>query len=306
MELVMFYVKYNPLYKTELWIKLVLVSGSSLLGLLMVETGLRLLGWAGLVVFTPNPEWGYLMTPSQKVYAYGHPININGLGFRGPEVQAPQLRNSTRIVFIGDSVTYGGGRIREEQLFCRVVASLAQRVGINVEVVNLSAPGWSPQNWWRYIDRCGLHEAGIVVLVLPECDLARPFATMATAGHRARASPLRLGNIIFKTQEILKARHSMAKTNRVRLAQVAAANAVAVKRLRERVGPRPFLAVLIPSGFPAYGEFWPLFEAYLPQVLDLRVDLQDRTWFLDEVHLNARGHQLVGERIFLRLYNLLE
>ena len=73
-----------------------------------------------------------------------------------------------RIILIGDPVTYGGGRIREGELFCRVVATLGQRAGKNVEIVNLSAPGLSPQNWWRYVERNGLHEADIVVLVLPE------------------------------------------------------------------------------------------------------------------------------------------
>ena len=208
-----------------------------------------------------------------------------------------------RIVFVGDSVTYGGGHIQEEQLFCRIVESSARREGKNVEVVNLSAPAWSPQNWSNYIDKRGLHQADIVVLVLPECDLARPLTTMSWAGHQSHDSPLRLGNIVWKIHKMMTRHRSKGGMT---LAQSAAANCAAVKRLRERVGNRRFFAVLIPSAQSAYRRFWPLFEAQLPAVIDLRDDLQDGTLFVDGIHLNAEGHSYVAERIFDRLRSELD
>jgi hypothetical protein len=207
-------------------------------------------------------------------------------------------------------VTYGGGRIPEEQLFVRIVARLAEREGATVEVVNISAPAWSPQNWLAYINNNGLYDGDIVVLVLPECDLARPFMTMGPAGHRSESLPLRLGNILFKALAILKEKVASSETHlgviSEDLGQVAALNVYAVKQLRQKVGETPFLAVFIPSGLPSSGKFWALFEKELPQALDLRSVLIDEQFFLDGVHLSAKGHLLVGERIFSRLRSVLK
>ena len=104
-----------------------LMVASTLVSLLIVEGTLRLVGWAEVVAFTPNPEFGFLMTPSQEISTYGHPVRINSFGLRGPEIPAAKDRHTTRIVFIGDSVTYGGGRIREEQLFCRIANTVSHR-----------------------------------------------------------------------------------------------------------------------------------------------------------------------------------
>ena len=38
----------------------------------------------------------------------------------------------------------------------------------------------------------------------------------------------------------------------------------------------------------------------------LRPELDDRKFFTDGVHLNARGHEIVGERIFSRVRSLLK
>ena len=315
--------------QTKLSVKLVLVLGVMIISLGAVEVGLRFLGFGGVVLFTPSKVWGFLMTPGQEVSVYGHSIRINSLGFRGSEIQDPKPLDIKRIVFIGDSVTYGGGRIKEEQLFCRIVASLARDEGWNVEVLNLSAPAWSPQNWWAYIKKHGLYEADIVVLVLPETDLARRFTTMSNVGHQSQASSLRVNNILSKFKIIFKhkigetldsqppviesAQASVAsskpKANALRKAKAKAkakANALVVKDLRDLIGARPFLAVLIPSGnLPRNRELWPLFEVHLPQALDLRGDLQDQRLFSDSMHLNVEGHQLVGNMIFARLREIL-
>jgi hypothetical protein len=97
----------------------------------------------------------------------------------------PLAAGCGRNLFVGDSITYGGGSIAEEELFCRIAEQRLIAEGKNVDIVNLSAPGWSPRNWIRDIERHGLHEADVVVLVLPQCDLARPFATRELAGHES-------------------------------------------------------------------------------------------------------------------------
>jgi lysophospholipase L1-like esterase len=244
------------------------------------------------------------MTPNQTAYVYGFPVRINSLGLRGSEPVRPKALDQRRLLFVGDSVTYGGGRIREEQLFARIVESQARQKGKNWEVVNLSAPGWSPQNWWKYIQRNGLHDADVVVLVLPECDLARPFATMGPSGHRSKGAALRLGNFWAKAVDVMAARDTVSAEGV--LEKSAKANLAAVEQLHERIGSRPLLSVLIPSNLPAFAVFWPSFEAALDNTLDLRESLKNAAFFLDGVHLSVEGHQVVGEQIFEELQKLLQ
>ena len=43
-------------------------------------------------------------------------VRINSLGFRGPEVASPKPKSTYRILFLGDSITFGG-RAHEEDIF---------------------------------------------------------------------------------------------------------------------------------------------------------------------------------------------
>jgi hypothetical protein len=286
--------------------KLLLLIGSVVVSLALAEVIARLVGWGDVVLFSPNNKWGFLMKPSQLVYTYGIPVRINSLGLRGPEVSDPKPSNCKRIVFIGDSVTYGGGHIPEQKLFCRRVESQARCAGINVEVVNVSAPAWSPQNWWAYVQANGLHDADLVVLVLPECDLTRMFSTMEMGGHWDRAPSFRLTSLARKV--LSRFRHEqLTADKRVEVEDVIAANLSAVKGLREKCGHVPFVAVLVPTNarqLPAE-TIWPQFTASLPETVDLREALQNPTFFLDGAHLSVPGHALVADRVFARIQPLL-
>jgi GDSL-like lipase/acylhydrolase family protein len=262
-----------------------------------LETGLRWRGVGAATEFTPHPRWGYLMRPSQRVWSYGHPVTINARGLRGPEFALPKPAGLTRLLFVGDSITYGGGRVRNEELFCRVVEALASSGERRLEVVNLSAPGWSPQNWWAYIETEGLLGADFVVMVVPDIDLDRPFATMARHGLREHSPLLRLGSLLVRLQAAYDHRPRPSPDERRRAME---ANLRAAAALRDRARPN-FLAVLIPGRPPASREAdWSrLFEA-LPGALDLRRALTVDD-FMDELHLNAQGHRKVGEAIYRRL-----
>jgi hypothetical protein len=262
-----------------------------------LEAGLRWRGVGAVTEFAPHPRWGYLMRPSQKVWSYGHPVTINARGLRGPEFALPKPAGLTRLLFVGDSITYGGGRLRDEELFCRVVEALASSGGRRQEVVNLSAPGWSPQNWWAYLETESLLDADFVVMSLPDIDLDRPFATMGRHGLRERSPSLRLGSLLVRLLAASDRRPRPSPDERRRAME---ANLGAVEALRARAGPN-FLAVLIPARPPSSREAaWTSFLDALPGALDLRGALAADD-YMDELHLNARGHRKVAEAIYRRL-----
>jgi len=55
-----------------------------------------------------NPGRGWMMVPGKMHYTYHHPVNVNSLGLRGPELQ-PRSADTKRVFVLGDSLTYGQG-----------------------------------------------------------------------------------------------------------------------------------------------------------------------------------------------------
>jgi hypothetical protein len=69
--------------------------------------------------------------------------------------------------------------------------------------------------------------------------------------------------------------------------------------LKQECAGIPLVTVLIPTGVPnpPNETLWSRFIPQLPDVLDLRQDLQNPAMFFDGAHLSVAGHALVGDRI---------
>lgn len=265
---------------------------------LWAELTLRVLGVGEVMTFAPDPRFGYIMRPSQVVSTYGDPIEINALGLRGPPVVEPKSGDVVRVLFLGDSITYGGGRILERDLFCRRLEALARADGLRLEVVNVSAASWGPQNWSAWVEANGFLSADAVVVVIPAIDRARPFATLATARMQETAPLLRLSSLWLKWREL--------RTPGVPLTDEAlAANVRALDRLKSSAGNRPLVAVFVPSqGEDKRPDRWLAYDALFPDALDLRSALGPDD-FIDTVHFSTGGHELIGNALYARLRPVL-
>jgi lysophospholipase L1-like esterase len=265
-----------------------------LLVLAFAELALRVVGVGQVMTYERDPRYGYLMRPRQMVSTYGDPIEINALGLRGPPLLEPKPDGVVRVLFLGDSITYGGGRIHEGELFCRRIENAARDDGFRLEAVNVSAPGWSPQNWTAWVEAHGRLDADLAVVVLPETDRARPFATLETARLVERAPALRLGTIWLR----LRARFARDEP---KTEDPLPRNIEALRRLPRALDGVPLVAVFLPSREPdTHPERWPPFEALFPDALDLRGKLA-REHFFDDVHLSSAGHGAVAEELYARL-----
>ncbi len=99
-----------------------------------------------------EPAIGYTLRPGAEIDAWGDRFTSNELGYRSPP--AAKAPGTFRVVFVGDSWTYGMG-IRGEESFPRVVARLANRHGGQerpVEAWTLALPGY---NAWNYTAALG-------------------------------------------------------------------------------------------------------------------------------------------------------
>jgi lysophospholipase L1-like esterase len=94
--------------------------------------------------------------------AYGHndtwTIRVNSEGFRGPEREDKDAREGVyRILFIGDSVTFGYGVEERDSFVGRVKVMLRTRYpDRRFDIVNAGVPGWSWVQGLRFLQVRGL------------------------------------------------------------------------------------------------------------------------------------------------------
>jgi lysophospholipase L1-like esterase len=171
------------------------IAATLLLGfapLALLEGGLRLAGWPtervrslgkllnfdtqsfseAVGMFRPGARATVLWPPE-----LAYQVNINALGLRGPEITRTPPPGRTRILALGDSMTFGF-YLAEDQTWPARLEALLRREGRDVEVVNAGVGGWTISAQTRFLEERGLALAPAHV-VLAFCandiaDLDRP------------------------------------------------------------------------------------------------------------------------------------
>ncbi|MBD2463965.1 SGNH/GDSL hydrolase family protein [Oscillatoria sp. FACHB-1407] len=169
--------------------KLVLIIVLAGVGLLLlVEMGLRFLGFGNPLLYIADEQIGYLIAPNQQVKRFGNRIVINQYSMRGTNVSSQRSPSTVRLFLLGDSVANGGwwtdqAETVSERLREKLQAQLpraATQTGTPqaVEVLNASANSWGPRNELAYLQKFGTFDAQVVVLLINTDDL---FATAPTS-----------------------------------------------------------------------------------------------------------------------------
>ena len=161
----------------------VLLWGSVCCGaaLLLLEAVLRFaLGLGTPVLITPDAACGYVLKPNQNVYRFFAHISTNQWGMRSNEVPATPAAGTLRLMFLGDSITYGTSRIDQRDIFTELVhRQLPDVVHRPVEVLNASAGAWAIGNELSYLRSRGTFGSEMVIEVLNSGDLTERFATIS-------------------------------------------------------------------------------------------------------------------------------
>ncbi len=144
-----------------------------LLFAVVAEVGLRkFTGMGNPVLFYQQPVYGYRLLPNQETWRFGGAhFKINNLGLRADEDWDPVKRD--KILFVGDSVTYGGNRISNEDLFSEVAAKdlPGWRSG------NAGIPNWGVENVYGLMVRERFLPASVYVITFIEDDFYRGLQT---------------------------------------------------------------------------------------------------------------------------------
>jgi lysophospholipase L1-like esterase len=151
---------------------LLFVLGSA--GCLALEWGANaFFGLGNVVLYDTHPLYGYRPRPNQQVSRnHNIVVHINNLGLRAEnDWDAAEPHN--KILFLGDSVTYGGSYIANTQLFSHLVTKTLPRSTVERVAGNAGVNGWGVSNVYAFIKTARFLPANIYISVFPEGDFYR-------------------------------------------------------------------------------------------------------------------------------------
>lgn len=157
-------------------------------------------GW--LLFFVDTTDNGLLTLTSRRWLERHAP----GMAFRGRTSPSADAGTGTRMFMavLGDSITYGQGIDRDEDLYSSVLERELRRKGIPIDVYNLSMPGWNSGEELAELRR--QFEAGAIfdAVVLGFClndigEFVQASPGFIEAGKRLRNPPAILAPLVERS-----------------------------------------------------------------------------------------------------------
>lgn len=145
--------------------------------IVFLEIALRVLfGLGSPVLYVGQGDYGYFPAANLNLKRFGATVTTNQFGMRSPTYNLNQ-NDDCRIMFLGDSVTFGTTQLDQKDIFVSLVGeALQKKQAYPVHILNASAPGWAPQNILAYVSREGIYQSQTVIIVLNTKDLTQLFA----------------------------------------------------------------------------------------------------------------------------------
>ncbi|NBB87691.1 MAG: SGNH/GDSL hydrolase family protein, partial [Bacteroidetes bacterium] len=139
----------------------------------LAEVGLRVtMGLGTPPLLQADSTIGYLFQPNQDLDRFGNRVQINGVHQRSEPLSNRPDSSLLRVLFLGDSVTWGGVLIDQPNTYPEVFeARMDAACALPVEALNASAGSWGIGNLQAYLDRFGTFDSDIVVLQIGSHDL---------------------------------------------------------------------------------------------------------------------------------------
>lgn len=139
---------------------------AALLPFVVADCTLRPFVEAKTTLFERDPRLGWRMRPG-AVADWGQVrVRVNERGLRGPAIPDARSPERGRVLFLGDSVTFGFGIADPADTYPFLVGQrLGDRLGRPVEVVNAGVGGYSPWQELAWLEAEGLGYAPDAIVV---------------------------------------------------------------------------------------------------------------------------------------------
>lgn len=141
---------------------------SIFIGILFSELFAKRLGLGNPVLYISDNIVGYRLKPNQSKYRRrGALVSTNSEGFR-INPSAYKDENTNYLVFVGDSVTYGGSYIDDKNLFSSKFCELLNK---NFYCLNSGLNAWGILNMGRFISNFEIYSkkvpSSFILIILP-------------------------------------------------------------------------------------------------------------------------------------------
>lgn len=114
--------------------------------------------------YRPDPALLFTLAPNQQGFTADKLVAINAQGMRGPLIPYARTPGRLRLLFLGDSITFGYG-VDDAEVVTARVASLLNDGAVPTEVINSSIPAYNTEQEVTYLERDGVRYAPDWVIV---------------------------------------------------------------------------------------------------------------------------------------------
>jgi hypothetical protein len=124
-------------------------------------------GFCDNVLMMADDRYEYIQQPGQDRFRFRNHVKFNSYSMRSEEPDS----SAFIILGLGDSVIDGGVMVDQDSLATeRLSRSLSKTFGFKIQVLNLGAGSWGPDNCYAYIKAHGNFGAKIAFLVASSHD----------------------------------------------------------------------------------------------------------------------------------------
>lgn len=292
-----------------------IILGVIFAGILVLEAILRfVLGLGNPPIYRADKEIGYLLAPDQKTRRSRNRIEINQYSMRSEPISAFPAAGTTRVLLLGDSIANGAWWTDQSRTIPALIRErLSRSLSSPVESLNASANSWGPRNQLAYVQRFGIFESRMVVLLLNTDDLFSTAPSSAVVGNDINYPDRSPGFALIELYDRYLKRYPplppvREKGDRVKanLETVEKIQAIATEKgasfllaitplIREsrkesrehEIKARQRLAEFAGERSIAFLDFLPIFQEVAPV----------ESLYRDNIHLSPAGNDLVSDRL---------
>jgi len=279
---------------------------------ILFEMALRyFFGLGHPVLYDSSPLYGYRLLPNQRVARFnGAVIAVNNLGLRSNHDWDDNPTN--KILFLGDSVTYGGSYLSNDDLF----SAIAIQNHRGYQPGNGGVNGWGVENIHGLIVHAEFLPASTYVTVLPEKDFHRGLTRMQGLPFWNRKPNFALEELLYHFYYLQNLKRYVPWQNyatEVEQNRVVENAVIKLKQIDYALKQRGYIHLIYisPTKAQALGhteknpdvlqflETHQITATYILDELNLENLSQDEieSIFFDDVHLTAKGHRVWGQII---------
>ena len=132
------------------YLALIVIFFSIIISVLILEIGFRVFNLNSNIIYYSSNFYGYYHLPEQNIMRRGEKIFIDKMGNRNNNNNTFQNSN---LFFLGDSVTYGGSAVSNEETFSFLTAK-----NLNENYLNISSNGWGIDNMLNFVEFYDLYK----------------------------------------------------------------------------------------------------------------------------------------------------